>query len=243
VGGKAGPQYGCAGDGYRIARRLGHAVVSPLPALAPLVCDARCADRLAALKGIRAKGKAALWIGEEKTAEETGEIQFTADGLSGICVFDLSRHLRNREARVCRVILDLAPEYDEAELESLLSEGRAAALRGIVHAGLAARVAADTAGDARAAAREIKAMEFPVAGTKGWREAQTSSGGVRADMVDAATMESRIAQGLYFAGEILDYDGRCGGYNLHWAWTSGMRAGRAAAASVARPAPRTGGQG
>jgi predicted flavoprotein YhiN len=75
----------------------------------------------------------------------------------------------------------------------------------------------------------LKRMVFPVTGTKGWKEAQVTSGGVSLDEVDSATMESKLVRGLFFAGEVLDYDGACGGFNLNWAFNTGMKAGRAAA--------------
>jgi predicted Rossmann fold flavoprotein len=237
TGGKAGPQYGCAGDGYRIAKGLGHSVASPLPSLVRLTCAEGEAGRLAALEGARAKGEATLWLGGRRAASEAGEIQFTRDGLSGICVFDLSRHLRPREADgpggARRVTLDLAPGHSEEELAALFGAGLPAGLAGVAPEKVARMVRSEAGGDPRRAARLMKSMAFAISGTKGWKEAQSTSGGVPLDEVGLEGMESRITPGLHFAGEVLDYDGRCGGYNLHWAWVSGMKAG---AASVSRGA-------
>jgi predicted Rossmann fold flavoprotein len=234
TGGKAGPQYGCAGDGYRIAKELGHSVVSPLPSLVRLTCGEVEGGRLAALEGTRAKGEATLWLGGRRLASEAGEIQFTRDGLSGICIFDLSRHMRPREAgEARRVTLDLAPGHSEEELAALFGARLPAGLAGVAPEKVARLAQAESGGDLRRAARMMKSMEFAISGTKGWKEAQSTSGGVPLDEVAPEGMESRVAPGLHFAGEVLDYDGRCGGYNLHWAWVTGIKAG---AASVSRGA-------
>jgi predicted Rossmann fold flavoprotein len=230
AGGKAGPQYGCLGDAFVFARRFGHSVVSPLPSLVRLVCEDTQKQRLSALKGVRAKCAAAFWIGDAPVGRAAGEVQFTERGLSGICVFDLSRHMRMKDRGVCSVVLDFAPEFEETAIEALLAEDRAAYISGVVPAKLAARIGAEANGDTRAAARLLKGMKFPIAGTEGWKEAQTTAGGVSLDEVDADTMESKLVRGLFFAGEVLDYDGVCGGFNLNWAFLSGIKAGRAAAA-------------
>jgi predicted Rossmann fold flavoprotein len=192
------------------------------------VCEDTQKQRLRALLGVRAKCAAALWIGGAPVARAAGEVQFTERGLSGICVFDLSRHMRMKDRGACSVVLDFAPEFEEAALEALLAEDSAASVSGVVPAKLAARIGAEADGDTRAAARLLKGMEFPIAGTEGWKEAQVTSGGVSLDEIDADTMESRLVRGLFFAGEVLDYDGVCGGFNLNWAFLSGMKAGRAA---------------
>jgi predicted Rossmann fold flavoprotein len=233
TGGKAGPQYGSFGDGYAFARALGHSVVSPLPALVRMVCEEGHIHRLRSLKGVRVKCAAALWIGASAVARSTGELQFTEDGLSGICIFDLSRHMRMKGSQVCRIELDFAPGIKERVLINLLSENRAASLSGIVPDKLAMLIDSETKGNLRAAARMLKHMDFPVAGTKGWKDAQVTSGGVPLDEVDTDTMESKLVRGLFLAGEILDYDGRCGGFNLNWAFATGLKAGRSAPEAAA----------
>jgi predicted Rossmann fold flavoprotein len=238
TGGKAGPQYGCAGDGYAFARGFGHSVVSPLPALVRMVCDEGQRRRLSEIKGVRAKCEAALWMGRSELARATGEVQFTEDGLSGICIFDLSKSMRMKDRGVCRVELDFAPGIEEGALVGLLSESRAASLSGIVPAKLAALIGKETGYNPQAAAHMLKRMEFPISGTKGWKDAQVTSGGVPLAEVGADTMESRLVSGLYLAGELLDYDGLCGGFNLNWAFGTGLKAGLAAAnfALADRPA-------
>ncbi|MDR1247254.1 MAG: aminoacetone oxidase family FAD-binding enzyme [Clostridiales Family XIII bacterium] len=233
TGGKAGPQYGSFGDGYAFARSFGHSVVSPLPALVRMVCEEGQRHRLRALKGVRVKCEAALWIGVSAVGRASGELQFTEDGLSGICIFDLSRYMRMKGSQVCRVELDFAPETEERMLINLLSDNRAASLSGVVPDKIAALIDSETKGNPRAAARMLKHMEFPVAGTKGWKDAQVTSGGVPLSEVNTGTMESKLIRGLFFAGEILDYDGACGGFNLNWAFATGLKAGRSALGSAA----------
>jgi predicted Rossmann fold flavoprotein len=232
TGGKAGPQYGCRGDGYAFARRFGHTLVSPLPSLVRVLCPEGERQRLRAIKGVRAKCSAALFIGDAVAGRADGEVLFTETGLSGICILDLSRGLRARGAGARRIVLDLAPAIGEGRLEALFAEKRAAFLTGVLPKKLAAQVAAETRGNPRDAARLIKAMAFSAEGTEGWREAQVTSGGVSLDEVDADTMESKLVRGLFFAGEVLDYDGVCGGFNLNWAFRTGMKAGLAAARTV-----------
>ncbi|MDR2355598.1 MAG: aminoacetone oxidase family FAD-binding enzyme [Clostridiales Family XIII bacterium] len=232
TGGKAGPQYGCRGDGYAFAQRFGHTVVSPLPSLVRMVCSAEERQRLEEIRGVRASCSAALWTGDALSGRADGEVLFTEKGLSGICILDLSRAMRVRDRRARRVVLDLAPAIEERTLRELFAEKRAAFLTGVLPKKLAALVEAETRGNPRAAARLIKAMTFSVEGTEGWREAQVTSGGVPPNEVDTDTMESKRVPGLFFAGEVLDYDGVCGGFNLNWAFRTGMKAGRAAGADA-----------
>ena len=214
TGGKAAPQYGTAGDGYSIARALGHTVTKVYPILSGIECEADNVD-FAGLKGIRAKGRATLLKDGKAIAEETGEIQFTKDGISGICIFNLTPHIRAEEGetvrdamRRYRMSLDLAPDFSEADIK-----GRRSSF-GIVTEQLAEAVAVD----------ELKDWKLQVTGVKGWRDAQATAGGVSLEEVNMETMESRIVPGLYFAGEILDIQGPCGGYNLQNAWETGIKA-------------------
>jgi predicted Rossmann fold flavoprotein len=199
-----------------------------------MVCAEEERLRLRALKGVRARCAVALWIGKTQAGRAVGEAQFTEDGLSGICVLDLSRYMRVKApGAACRLAFDFAPGIEERTLAELLAENRAAFLSGVVPAKLAAQIDTEAKGSVRAAAHLLKCMEFSVTGTKGWKEAAVTSGGVPLDEVDAGTMESKLVRGLFFAGELLDYDGPCGGFNLNHAFLTGMKAGRAAANGAA----------
>ncbi|MBQ9015574.1 MAG: NAD(P)/FAD-dependent oxidoreductase [Firmicutes bacterium] len=212
-GGKAGPQFGTTGDGYRLAKELGHHNTRLYPILTGIECGA-----FSDLKGIRARGVVRLYRDGEMLGEEKGQIQFTADGVSGICVFNLTPMIRAEEGEKPRdamrryeLSLDLAPDFTPDQLQKRNS------VFGIVTGPLAERLDAET----------IKDWRLPVRGIKGWREAQCTAGGIRLDEIDPKTQESLLVPGLYFAGEILDIQGPCGGYNLQNAWETGMRAAAA----------------
>jgi predicted Rossmann fold flavoprotein len=260
TGGKTCPQYGNLGDGFAFARALGVAVNPIRPALVPLVYAAEAKAALSALSGVRARAAVQLTRFDETVAAAEGEIQFTKDGLSGICIFDLSRYMVATESAEAApdasgesssywIIADLAPERAEETLAALIDEDLPAGLSGIVNAKLAAFV--DAAVDAPAGtpmgnflrldgnvartrsercARVIKGLRMPVSGTKGWKEAQITAGGVRLDALHPKRYESTDMPGLFFVGEVCDVDAPSGGYNLDFAWNSGLAAGKAAGA-------------
>jgi predicted Rossmann fold flavoprotein len=249
TGGRAGPQFGATGDGYRFAKALGHTVVSVRPSLVQLVCGE---PFLQSLKGLRVKGRVLL-LRESAGGivdSEDGEIQFTGDGLSGICVFNLSKSYVRGDV----VSIDLFPGYGGDALRALLT-GRAETLRdrsasefltGMLPQKLipvlssllslkeGRRAASLSSGEVWAAARLLKDWRIGITGVKGWKEAQVTAGGVDLAEINRDAMESRLVPGLYFAGELLNVDGKCGGFNLQWAWVSGLAAGRSAAGAVKR---------
>ncbi len=250
LGGKAGPAFGCLGDGYRLARNFGHSVVTPVPILTPVEIKDFSKS---GLSSIRAKGSAILLKDRTEVFREDGEIQFTKFGLSGICIFNMTRHMRyDRGEGLSRftIRLDLDPEcvideFISCRLANAPEEvSRLAAgdlLRTVLRPALAAEVLnqAGVPSDAPAAklsdadiAAIVKAaheLEFKPDNIRGWKDAQCTMGGVSLDEIDEASSESKLAPGLYITGELLDYDGPCGGYNLCNAWYTGMKAGRSIA--------------
>ena len=232
MGGKSYSAFGTTGDGYGIARRLGHTVTRLAPSLVPVQVQ----EDLNPLAGTRAKAKAVLLRCGEVVAEEEGEVQFNRDCISGICIMNLSRLLvLNPEKKFeeafaeYELSLDLIPEYSEEELlEVLRCKPAEKMLQGLVRKKLAAYIQQKAENPAEIV-RILKDLRFTVTGTKGWNDAQVTRGGVVLDEVNPETMESKILPGLYFAGEILDYDGPCGGWNLHFAWQTGLKAGRSMA--------------
>ncbi len=245
-GSKADPQTGACSDGYTLAEKLGHSLIPVRPALVPLCCRARY---LGQLNGVRCRAKVSLRrIFNEEFSEEiasdTGELQWTKYGLSGIVIFQLSRFVSAaapQERFLLRI--DLLPDYSGDELEALLIS-RAKELgkvplrvlfKGILNEKLIPVILGleeDLPGccadlDREKAAglcRRIKAFEIPVTGTASFEMAQICCGGVDCAGIDGH-LQSRIHKGLYFTGELLDVDGPCGGYNLQWAFTSGHFAG------------------
>lgn len=244
-GGRACPQSGSEGDGYALLRPFGHTATRLSPALAQIRTDAK---RVRALKGVRCAAEATLLRGGQELKKTRGEVQFTENSLSGICIFEFARFLGEYEAAELEVTLDLAPEYGIPELETLLRAGVnrdaempvAAASEGILCKALggevtktalgnaAVPVGSLTAQDVHAVAETIKRFRFPVLGAAPWQNAQVTAGGVPLAEVDA-NLQSKFCRGLFLCGEILNIDGGCGGYNLHWAWASGAAAGLAAA--------------
>lgn len=253
AGSKAAPATGSDGSGYDLAASLGHKIVKPLPALVQLKCRG---DFFRSIAGVRTEAEVSLYTagkhGElgDLLASDRGELQLTDYGISGIPVFQVSRYASEALDRKKRVlaVLDFFPSLKDEELFSLLKEQRMylsdrkaeGFLNGIFHKKLAALFlkAAEIRGEEMAgrlsdkkllaAAELIKRTVVEVTAANSFDKAQVCMGGVRVKDVDPCTMESRLVPGLYFAGEILDVDGICGGYNLQWAWSSGYAAGASA---------------
>lgn len=232
-GGKAGSQFGTTGDGYRLAKAFGHRVEKPVPVLTAVEVK----ENMEKLAGIRVKGAVSLSFKDEIIFEEKGEIQFTKTGISGICVFNLSRYLLIPEGKTFaegfddyEIFIDFFPE--ETELLTLLEERENHGFTGenlleyLVRSPIASRIFDLAKGDTAETAALLKAFPLTPKGVKGWDFAQATKGGVSFDDVDRETLESKLVKGLYFAGEVLDFDGPCGGYNLQNAWENGALTGK-----------------
>ena len=240
-GGKAAPQYGTTGDGYAFAKTLGHTVTKLGPALAAIETE----EDLSALKGVRAKCEVYLFNGLDNIWREQGEVQFTEDGLSGICIFNMAGMIRLQPGETYRqamnrhdIGIDLLPDFDEEEFIALLQERQKMddikkesrrLLATFVNDKIADFVIEKAGTEAHELAETLKYSRFKVRSIRGWKDAQCTAGGVPYDEVDKETMKSLKTEGLYFTGEIMDYDGPCGGFNLQHAWETGIKAGRAAA--------------
>ena len=244
LGGSAGPQFGTGGFGPAVARRAGGRVEPLYPCLTPLRC--RETELLKTLAGLRVRGKASLWDGGRLLACEEGEVQFADYGLSGICVMQLSGLLApGRGPQEPAVTVDLFPVWTEADLAALLEQRakRLAAFPGCwqgmldrrlgdalwAAAGLSGRKPAQLGPeDWRRLAHTCKAWCFSGLSLCGWKQAQTTGGGLSLEEVEP-DFQFKGCPGLYFVGETLDCAGSCGGFNLHWAFGSGLVAGRSAA--------------
>jgi len=141
-----------------------------------------------------------------------GEVQFTKNAISGICVMDLSREIRLDEGISYTLSVNPLWDYSEEDRKALLAEFP---LEHLVPGKLADYMKKRSCGIE-------KALKFAITGTKGWPDAQTTSGGVCVDEINPDTMESKLIPGLFFAGEVIDVDGFCGGYNLTWAFSSAL---------------------
>lgn len=234
TGGKSGPQFGSTGDGYRLAKKLGHSVTKLVPVLTAVETE----EDLSSLKGIRAKGEVSLEYKGECIFREKGEIQFTEKGISGICVFNLSRYLLIPEGcsfkdgfKDYTIKIDFIPEETDsiAFLENRLQTGNVSKenlLKYIVRQPVARLIQRKAGNSISEQGRLLKAYPLKPVNVRGWNFAQVTKGGVKLDEINMDTMESLICRNLYFAGEVIDSDGPCGGFNLQNAWETGIRAGK-----------------
>lgn len=247
AGSKAAPSTGSDGSGYDLAKKLGHRILPVLPALVQLRCKE---DYFKSLAGVRAEGSVSVWSGDVCIARDSGEIQLTKYGISGIPVFQVSRYasrLLYEKKEVCAV-LDFMPDFSREQFFAFL-QARAETrpekpaeqfLIGLFHrklsdlwiktAGISREKKAGTftEQEIQNLTDQIKNMKVRITGTNSFDQAQVCCGGVDTREVDPETLESLYVPGLYFAGEILDVDGMCGGYNLTFAWASGFVAGKSA---------------
>ena len=246
TGGKAGAVHGSDGSGYSLAKSLGHSVITPFAALTScIICGKYTKD----WAGVRTKGTVRAYNSKGKLlCENTGELQFVAQGISGIPVFQVSRYISEEivKGRKPYLTIDIMPLYSEEEIiasllcrkkkngsigdifTGMLHNKLAAALLKFCDISIKRQAAGLTKDEASHIATVMKNWRLEVKDTGGFEKAQVTGGGIPASEINAETMESKICPGLYFAGEVIDVDGICGGYNLQWAWTSGYIAGNAA---------------
>jgi predicted Rossmann fold flavoprotein len=249
TGGLSWPQTGSQGDGYRFAAHLGHTITPPKPALVPLITRENWPSELAGISLPDVKIRTA---GDGRRLVITGNMLFTQRGIGGPAPQDLSRLLADdlgaQPPRI-EVRIDILPAWDEPQLDRRLQQEFQAHPRkntASVLATLVPRQVARTlchlarcdgdlqAGRLSAEKRRrltalLKGLPLCVTGTEPLAQATVTHGGVRRDEIDPRTMESKLRPGLYFAGEVIDADGPCGGYNLQMCWSTGALAGRCAA--------------
>ena len=236
--------------GYDIVKQLGHSLVPVLPALVQLKCREKWFKTVA---GVRTEGSIVLYADGKEVATEKGELLFADYGISGIPVFQVSRYAAEALYRKKKVTcqLDVLPSYREEELIELLikrvntMKNRTAeeVLVGLCNHKLnyilLKECNIDPVADSKTAflqektikklAGMYKRLTCEVTETNPFSNAQVCAGGVNTEEVNPLSMESELCKGLYMAGELLDVDGTCGGYNLQWAWSSGYVAGLHAA--------------
>ena len=232
-GGLAAPKLGSCGDGYKLLESFGHKIAPRFPAIAAIKTDPAA---VRALKGIRMRGEIALISGGRELRREAGEILFGEGSVSGIAAMQLARAL-NLARHECELRLNFLPdaEPDFIDRRAALLPRRAMEdfLSGILPKRLGqvlvraagieklSLTAAELTPRQRAAIYgALTGWTLPARGTLGFDQAQVTCGGARLDGFDPNTLESRLAPGLFAAGEVLDVDGDCGGFNLHWAWAS-----------------------
>lgn len=247
-GGRANSALGSDGSGYTLAKSLGHSLVPVVPSLVQLVAKSNPLKKAA---GVRTKAKAVAIVNEKEVASAVGELQITDYGISGILIFQISRYisyeLKNKKTPF--VELDFAPEYEEQEFLTFLKKRKEKFahltweefLNGLFPLKLVRELlklsnleAQDLVSKNQDVAlkllhKNIKHLRLLITDTKGFEMAQVCAGGISTREVKLATMESKVCKNLYLCGELLDVDGLCGGYNLHFAWASGYLAGKGCA--------------
>ncbi len=232
-GGKAAPSLGTDGSAYSLAEKFGHKTTKLLPSLVQLKCE----NTPKALKGVKHICRASVIVDKKLVKSEYGEVLFTEYGLSGPPIFQLSRIASGAlsEKRSVYISLNLLPEYSESELFSILSKRKADFyymskedfLSGIINKKIGFEIC-KKASNTKDLAVLLSNFEFKVSGTLSWGQAQVTAGGINCDDIYFESLMSKKLENLFFTGEILDVDGDCGGFNLHWAWCTGMLAGKVA---------------
>ena len=246
-GGRAAPSTGSDGSGYGLAEQLGHSLTPTVPALVQLKCSE---NYFKSVSGVRTDAQITVYSGKDSVAVERGELQITDYGLSGIPVFQISRVVNYilTAGEDVEIEVDFLPDYSPEAYEQLrisrellLQDGRTVEeyFTGMLHKKLmmlfirlSGLKPGDTVREAdpdqiRKVYQLCRCWKLHVSGSNSYDNAQVCAGGVPlAEVTDQ--LESIKTPGVYFAGEILDVDGRCGGYNLHWAWCSGYLAAMAA---------------
>lgn len=244
-GGKASSQLGSDGSGYEIAKSFGHNIIEPSPALVQLKLQGKYFKRIT---GIRFDGVVNSFTDKNQIREDEGEILFTEYGISGPPILQISRKVieaMNKGERVF-ISVDMFPNLTKAMLYEVLRDrfakisykGIEDGLVGFINKKLILVVLAEAGFDkldkecGKLNKKEIykiidilKEWKFEVTGHNTWQQAQSTAGGVALSEINPNTLESTKVRGLYFAGEILDVDGDCGGFNLQWAWSSGYFSG------------------
>lgn len=238
AGGKSYPVYGTTGDGYVFSRKLGHSVRRLRPSLTTI--DTAEDMKALGLSGLRSKARVSLFRNGVPAASEQGEVQFTDHGISGICVFDLTSEMaleQGEDFSVFTLTLDLVPEMSIDQIKVFLADGAARgytereSLCSLIKGPLADVIAGRKLSEECAAA-QLKELTLRPVNLGGWGRAQVTAGGVASEEIDPGTMGSLIVPGLYFSGEVTDYAGPCGGFNLQNAWMTGIKAGRAMAEAL-----------
>jgi predicted Rossmann fold flavoprotein len=248
TGGRSLPKSGSDGTGYALARALGHSVTATAPALVPLVLQETMFH--AGLSGLSQDVTLTTLVAGKPMDVRTGSLLWTHFGVSGPVVMDASRcwTLAREQGSQAHLVANLLPDLtveaarhwftNEVGMNPRRSLGKTLAL--VLPERLAEALCLSVGADARTAAAQVPRAErervltaltrlpLPVSTDRGWNFAEVTAGGIPLEEVDYRTMESKLVPGLYLIGEILDCDGRIGGFNFQWAWATGYLAGRAA---------------
>lgn len=249
TGGKAMPSTGSDGNGYNLAAGQDHHITVIFPALVQLMLEGSFFKQI---DGVKIIGTAEILHNGKSVVKDRGDILFTNYGVSGPPILQISRkacELLN-EGKEAYLRISILDQMQKDELRGILTRRFQNnpnkpvdfSLVGLINKRLIPVVLAEagikemkrpvaglTPKDREAVTDILTGWRFKIRGTKSWPSAQVTAGGVNTDEIDQDTMESLLVKGLYFAGEVVDIDGQCGGFNLQWAWSSGYIAGLSAA--------------
>lgn len=245
TGSLAMPSLGSSGSGYAFAKAFGHSVIEPYPSLVQLLSDEA---HLSLASGVKVDAGVELFVSARSSMHVQGDVLFTNYGISGSAILDISRKASHalKEGEAVFVVLDLMPHFDKNALEALLQKRLAYAgdkslalwLEGIIPKKLALFVIHTcklehiknasmlNTKEIKKLLFTLKALRLHVKGTKGFESAEVSAGGIDVRELDEKSLMSKKVKHLYFCGEVLDIDGDCGGFNLHFAWGSGFCVGQ-----------------
>lgn len=244
TGGKAAPNMGTDGNGYVLAQKLGHSLIKPFQGLVQLELEGKFFKQV---DGVKIKGRAGLYNGDKLIREDRGDVLFTSYGISGPPILQLSRTAleyldKNKNIELKVSIINTKNEEELYEylyyrFGFMSKKTIEIALIGLINKRLIIPILKEIKLDkdkivAHLSSKEIRQiakiltdLRFNIIGGKSWKDAQVTAGGISTNEIENSTMESKLVEGLYFAGEIVDIDGDCGGFNLQWAWASGYISG------------------
>jgi len=244
-GGASAIKTGSDGSGYKLAKSLGHSIIKPIPGIVQLKL---AFPNLKALSGVKFNGKVGITVNGELIREDIGEVLFTDYGISGPPILQLSSiasKALDKQNQV-NLLVDMMSEKSQEDVDNFIENhlsvfshrSISSALIGIINKKLIPTLLKDIGiynihlkcSELELSAKDLlctrlKRWEFKCIGTNGFNNAQLTVGGVNTKEVNSSTLESKIVDNLYFCGEILDVNGDCGGFNLQWAWSSGILVG------------------
>ncbi len=248
TGGKASAVLGSDGSGYALAKAFGHHMSPVVPALVQLKCKGNYFKQIS---GVRTNAKVSLFVNSDLAASDTGELQLTNYGISGIPVFQISRFAAKAiyEKKAVVAELDYLPTMEEGEMKTFFeqrlklhgSKQVEDFFIGVFHKKLITMFLKEAKVSLQCKAKDLKQHEWnrlydlfkhfkvQVEEPNGFDQAQVCAGGIKTTEISPDTMESNYVEDLFLTGELLDIDGICGGYNLQWAWSTGYIAGKCAA--------------
>ncbi|MBQ4156405.1 MAG: NAD(P)/FAD-dependent oxidoreductase [Clostridia bacterium] len=250
-GGKSSPHLGSNGSGYALLEKFGHKTTKLFPAITQIKTETEYVKQL---KGIKADANCSIFIKNELKRQEFGQVLFAEYGLSGPPIFQLSRIAATNYDKNCYITLDFMTDKSEKEVfnliktiiekpftyplttENLLSLILNKRLGQIIIKYCGFKLNTDVYSlkdsDLMKIASAIKCFKLKVTGVNGFQNAQVTAGGIETKDFNDKTLESKLKNGLFACGEVLDIDGDCGGFNLQWAFSSGFIAGNSAAGNL-----------